>query len=63
MLRFGAWKTPGDYAMEVRGDDIEARRLRNFLARFVEVAFGPEEPTAEALAGLLSQAEALGCPT
>lgn len=46
-LRYREWKTPGDYANEVAGQDVRAPFL-DFLGRFVEMAFGSAEPTPEA---------------
>lgn len=62
VIRFGEWKTPGDYADEIDGRE-EAVPFEAFLALFVEVAFGPREPTGEALDRLFTRAERLGCPT
>lgn len=60
-VRYGEWKTPGDYADEIEGRD-EAAPFESFLALFVEVAFGPREPTGEAVDALFTRAERLGCP-
>ena len=62
VIRFGEWKTPGDYADEIDGR-AEAVPFEAFLALFVEIAFGPREPTGEALDRLFTRAERLGCPT
>lgn len=61
-LRYGEWKTPGDYALEVSTEEALHAPFRSFLGQFVEVAFGPEEPTPEALGSLFAGAERLGCP-
>ncbi|MGD2047074.1 MAG: DUF4129 domain-containing protein [Gemmatimonadota bacterium] len=58
-LRYGEWKTPGDYAMEVSAPDVRAPFL-SFLDRFLEIAFGPTEPTAEAYEALSAGAARLG---
>jgi len=62
VVRYGPWKTPGDYAAEVT--DAEAGpSFESFLALFVAVAFGADEPTHESLDSLFARAERLGCPT
>lgn len=61
-LRYGEWKTPGDYAEEI-GAREEAVPFESFLALFVQVAFGPQEPTDDAVDTLFNRAERLGCPT
>ena len=60
-LRYREWKTPGDYADEIEGRD-EAVPFEAFLALFVEIAFGPREPTGDAVDTLFTRAERLGCP-
>jgi Domain of unknown function (DUF4129) len=62
-LRYGEWKTPGDYAIEVSGDPGLRGPFRGFLAQFVAITFGPADPTPEALATLFDHAERLGCPS
>ncbi len=62
-VRYGEWKTPGDYAVEVSADSALRGPLRGFLAHFVTIAFGHAEPTEEALDALFARAERLGCPT
>ncbi|MDX1492429.1 MAG: DUF4129 domain-containing protein [Longimicrobiales bacterium] len=61
-LRYGEWKTPGDYALEAQGGDA-AGPFESFLALFVEVAFGPDDPTDDALESLFHRARGVGCPT
>lgn len=58
-LRYREWKTPGDYAVEVSAPDVRAPFL-GFLDRFLEIAFGPTEPTAEAYEALSAGAARLG---
>ena len=62
-LRYGEWKTPGDYALEVEAQEGLSAPFRRFLAAFVTVAFGEREPTSESVATLFTHAERLGCPT
>lgn len=62
-LRYGDWKTPGDYALEASADPRLRVPLRSFLGQFVALAFGPVEPTHEAIESLFAGAERLGCPT
>lgn len=61
-VRYGEWKTPGDYAVEVGGTDA-ATPFESFLALFVEIAFGPRDPSDESVEALFSMAGRLGCPT
>jgi hypothetical protein len=61
-LRYGDWKTPGDYASEVSPDPRLRVPFRSFLGHFVALAFGPVEPTHEELESLFVRAERLGCP-
>lgn len=58
-LRYGEWKTPGDYALEVSASDVRAPFM-DFVGRFVEIAFGPAEPTTEAYEALSTGAARLG---
>jgi hypothetical protein len=58
-LRYGEWKTPGDYALEMSASDVRAPFM-DFLGRFVEIAFGPAEPTTEAYEALSAGAARLG---
>lgn len=60
-LRYGEWKTPGDYALEIHGED-SAARFEAFLALFVEIAFGPDEPSDAAVDSLFHRAQGVGCP-
>jgi hypothetical protein len=59
-LRYGAWKTPGDYALEASAKDEGGGRLADFLASFVEMAFGPREPVASDFDALSLRAAKLG---
>lgn len=61
-VRYGEWKTPGDYALEVGGTDAESS-FESFLALFVEIAFGPRAPTDDSVESLFARAGRLGCPT
>jgi hypothetical protein len=61
-LRYRDWKTPGDYALEISGEDAVRTGFLAFLADFVTVAFGPVEPDASAFASLSSRAAVLGSP-
>ena len=61
-LRYRDWKTPGDYALEISGEDAERAGFIAFLADFVTMAFGPVEPDASAFASLSSRAAVLGSP-
>jgi hypothetical protein len=61
-LRYRDWKTPGDYALEISGEDAVRTGFIAFLADFVTVAFGPLEPDASAFASLSSRAAVLGSP-
>lgn len=58
-LRYRDWKTPGDYALEVSGPEERAPFLE-FLDRFVEVAFGPGDPTREDYEALSASATRVG---
>ncbi|HET9948611.1 MAG TPA: DUF4129 domain-containing protein [Longimicrobiales bacterium] len=60
-LRYREWKTPGDYALEASGRGA-APGLTEFLARFVEMAFGPREPTSADFDALSQRATRLGSP-
>lgn len=51
-LRYREWKTPGDYAREVTSREGVRVPFLDFLGRFLEVAFGPVEPTEEAFEAL-----------
>ena len=62
VLRYREWKTPGDYALEMSDEDALRAPFLDFLGRFVEVAFGPHEPTPEAFESLSVHARRLGCP-
>lgn len=62
LLRYREWKTPGDYAHEIPADDAIRGSFLEFLGRFVEMAFGRQEPTAEAFERLSARAAQLGCP-
>ncbi len=62
VLRYRDWKTPGDYALEMSDEEALRAPFLDFLVRFVEVAFGPHEPTPEAFESLSAGAERLGCP-
>jgi hypothetical protein len=59
-VRYRDWKTAGDYAVEL--SDAHALRgpFLDFLGRFVEMAFGPVEPTQEAFEALTAGAARLG---
>jgi hypothetical protein len=59
-LRYREWKTPGDYALEVTDDDQLRGPFLDFLSRFLEVAFGPTEPTSEAFEALSAGAARIG---
>jgi len=61
-LRYREWKTPGDYALEMSDEEALRAPFLDFLGRFVEVAFGPHEPTPEAFESLSAGAKRLGCP-
>jgi hypothetical protein len=61
-VRFREWKTPGDYALEMSDQEALRAPFLDFLGQFVEVAFGPHEPTPETFASLSAGAERLGCP-
>lgn len=61
-LRYREWKTPGDYALEMSDEEALRAPFLDFLGRFVEVAFGPHEPTPEAFESLSAGAKSLGCP-
>jgi hypothetical protein len=61
-LRYREWKTPGDYAMEVSAQDALRAPFMDFLGRFLEVAFGPAEPTREAFDKLSARATRIGSP-
>ncbi len=61
-LRYREWKTPGDYALEMSDEEELRAPFLDFLGRFVEVAFGPHEPTPEAFESLSAGAKRLGCP-
>ena len=61
-LRYREWKTPGDYALEISDEEALRAPFLDFLGRFVEVAFGPHEPTPEAFESLSVRAKRLGCP-
>ena len=61
-LRYRDWKTPGDYALEISGEDAVRSGFHAFLADFVTVAFGPVEPDASAFASLSARATMLGSP-
>lgn len=58
-LRYREWKTPGDYALEVSPAEVRDP-FKDFLGRFLEIAFGPAEPTAEAFEALSARAKRLG---
>lgn len=58
-LRYRDWKTPGDYALEVSEQDVRAP-FHDFLTRFVEVAFGPRDPTRDDYEALSTSATKLG---
>lgn len=60
-VRYREWKTPGDYALEVSAAEMRTPFL-DFLGRFLEVAFGPHDPTVEAFESLAEDAARLGCP-
>jgi len=62
-VRYGEWKTPGDYALEAGRDPDLRGPFRSFLSHFVALAFGPSEPTREGLDVLFARAERLGCRT
>jgi hypothetical protein len=59
-LRYRDWKTPGDYALEIRVEDPARSGFLAFLSDFVAVAFGPAEPDASSFASLSGRAAALG---
>jgi hypothetical protein len=59
-LRYRDWKTPGDYALEIRSEDPARAGFYAFLADFLAVAFAPAEPDASAFASLSARAAALG---
>jgi hypothetical protein len=59
-VRYGEWKTPGDYALEVSGDGDLRLRLTDFLSAFVELAFGPREPGSSDFEALSLRAARLG---
>lgn len=59
-LRYREWKTPGDYALEVSGQEALRAPFLDFLGHFVEVAFGPVEPTREAYEALSAGAARFG---
>ncbi len=61
-LRYREWKTPGDYALEMSDEEALRAPFLDFLGRFVEVAFGPHEPTPVAFESLSAGAKSLGCP-
>jgi hypothetical protein len=61
-LRYRDWKTPGDYALEISGEDAVRTGFIAFLAAFVTVAFGAVDPDASDFASLSSRAAALGTP-
>ena len=58
-VRYREWKTPGDYAAEAPRGELGPLFL-DFLGRFVEVAFGPGEPTLEAYEALSAGALRVG---
>jgi hypothetical protein len=59
-LRYRDWKTPGDYALEVTGEDALRGGFILFLTAFVELAFGPSEPDSSSFAALSARAAGLG---
>lgn len=61
IVRYGQWKTPGDYAVEASRDPTVHPRLRSFLTAFVPVAFGPTDPSPDAVEALFAHAASLGC--
>jgi hypothetical protein len=59
-LRYRDWKTPGDYALEISGQDIQRAGFIAFLGDFVEAAFGPAEPDSSAFDALVARSTTLG---
>lgn len=62
-LRYRDWKTPGDYAVEVSGEEATRAGFIAFLGDFLTIAFGPADPDASAFEALTTRAAALGSPT
>jgi len=61
-VRYREWKTPGDYALEMPGDEPLRRPFLDFLGRFLELAFGAAEPTRESFEAFSAGASRLGGP-
>jgi hypothetical protein len=61
-LSYRAWKTPGDYALEVSGDEPLRVPFLDFLGRFLELAFGAAEPSAKRFEAFSAGASRLGGP-
>jgi len=59
-LRYRDWKTPGDYALEISGQDPDRAGFIAFLGGFVEAAFGPAEPDSSVFDALAARATMLG---
>src|SRR5690349_17580420 len=59
-LRYRDWKTPGDYALEVTGEEALRSGLILFLTDFVALAFGPQEPDSSSFDALSARAARLG---
>ena len=60
VLRYREWKTPGDYAMEMAAGEPTRAAFLDFLGRFLELAFGPAEPTEERFEAFSAAASRIG---
>ena len=58
-VRYGAWKTPGDYVDEVDPAWPGRTAFVSFVADFVETAFGTDGPGAESVARLAKRQKSL----
>jgi hypothetical protein len=59
-LTYREWKTPGDYAAEMSAGEPLRAPFLDFLGRFLELAFGPSEPTVERFEAFSAGASRLG---